>query len=117
MEKRHGARIKRRFMAKISEKSAITCDISEKGMQIAMSTNPKTVIVDISIDLDKTKYSFKGKVKWIRRNPVKKTSNIGIYLENIPIDYNKKLQELFPVLAVDNETQVEIDDINSMFGI
>ena len=117
MDKRRGKRIKKRLMANISEHSAITCDISAEGLQISMSTNPKTVIVDIKIDLGKDNFSLKGKVKWIRRNPVKKMSTIGINLDEIPDIYKKKLHELFPVLATDNETKVEIDEINSLFGI
>ncbi len=117
MDKRKGKRIKKRLMANISEHSAITCDISTEGLQISMSTNPKTVIVDIKIDLGKENFSIKGKVKWIKRNPVKKMSTIGISLIDIPDNYKKKLYELFPVLATDNETKVEIDEINSLFGI
>ncbi len=120
MDKRKEKRIKKRLMTNISEHSAITCDISAEGLQITMSTNPKTVLVDIKIDLGKENFSLKGKVKWIRRNPVKKMSTIGISLIDIPGNYKKKLYELFPVLATDNETKIEIDEIdeiNSLFGI
>ena len=117
MEKRSEVRIKKRLMASLGQHSAITCDISANGFQLSMGTNPKTVIVDIKLDLDKIQYNLKGKVKWIRRNPIKNTSSIGISIKNIPEDYKKKLSKLFPTLATDNETEIEIDEINSMFGV
>ncbi len=117
MEKRKELRVKKRILASIEKHSAITCDISQNGFQLSMGTNPKTVIVDISVTLGKQEYNLTGKVKWIRRNPIKKTSTIGISIKDLSNGYKKKLASLFPALATDDETKVEIDEINSMFGV
>mgnify|MGYP001546871388 CR=1 FL=1 len=117
MENRKEKRIKRRLLASIEEHSAITCDISANGLQISMGTNPKTVLVNIKLNLDKQEYKLKGRVKWIRRNQIKKTSTIGISIKDFPDAYKAKLISLFPVLAVDDETEVEIEEINQMFGV
>jgi hypothetical protein len=117
LEKRKERRIKRRILANLEKHSAITNDISENGMQISMGTNPKTILVNIQIDLEKDKYNLTGKVKWIKRNPIKKTSTIGISIDSFPDDYKKKLSKLFPFLEIDNETDIEIEEINDMFGI
>jgi len=117
MEKRKEKRIKRRVLANIEKHSAITSDISASGLQISMVTNPKTVVVDIQLTLEQKKYNLKGRVKWIKRNPIKKTSTIGISVNNFPEEYKKKLSQVFPSLEIDKETNIEIEEINDMFGI
>ena len=117
MEKRKELRIKRRLLARLDEHSALTCDISANGFQLSMGANPKSVMVDIIFTLEKSIFKLKGKVKWIKRNSSKNTSTIGINIKDLSEDYKKKLSDLFPALANGNSTEVEVDEINSIFGV
>ena len=116
MEKRKEKRIKKRLLANVDLHSAITCDISANGLRITTGTKPKTVLVDVKLDLEHQKFNLKGKVKWIKRDPIKRQNTIGISIHNVPKEYHSKAVELFPMLAVDKETQIEIEEIKAIFG-
>jgi hypothetical protein len=88
MEKRKEKRVKKRILSCLEERPAIIVDISQSGIQIAMSSTPKNQSVSIKLQIGGKVIALQGDVRWINKTTSSQnTSNIGITIRDAPAEY------------------------------
>jgi len=88
MEKRKEKRVRKRMLSSLEERPAIIVDISQSGIQIAMSSTPKNQRVSIKLQIGGKVIVLQGDVRWINKTTSNQnTSNIGITIREAPAEY------------------------------
>jgi len=93
VEKRKEKRVRKRMLSSVEERPAIIVDISESGIQIAMSSKPKNQSVSIKLQIGGKIIDLQGDVRWINKTTSSQNSiNIGIALHEVPAEYLQLLE-------------------------
>lgn len=76
------------MLSSLEERPAIIVDISQNGIQIAMSSTPKNQSVSIKLQIGGKVINLQGDVRWINKTTSSQnTSNIGITIHEAPAEY------------------------------
>ena len=76
------------MLSSLEERPVIIVDISQSGIQIAMSSTPKNQSVSIKLQIGGKVIDLQGDVRWINKTTSNQnTSNIGITIREAPAEY------------------------------
>lgn len=92
MEKRKETRVKKRILSSLEDRPALIVDISQGGIQISMSTTPKSQEVAIKLQIGGQAINLKGNIRWINKAMINQnSSNIGIAIKDAPPEFLRLL--------------------------
>jgi len=116
MERRKNKRIKKRVLSKIDDKTGITIDLSKKGMQISLKSNPQKKNINVTLQVGEKYFDLKGEIRWVRKElSVQGSSRIGIFLTDVPPEYAHLLEQLIPSLNEDSDLKDDFKDLDILF--
>jgi len=93
MDKRKEKRVKKRMLSSLEERPAIIVNISQSGIQIAMSSTPKNQRVAIKLQIGGKVINLQGDVRWINKTMTSQNANnIGITILEAPPEYLQLLE-------------------------